>query len=64
MSVFDRFAPSAIPMSRNTSETWGIPFLLRYPFHETQTLFGVTVITKISVSLIFTGPSSLDKYQR
>jgi hypothetical protein len=45
------------PMSRKTSETWGTP-------KSGYAAGGLTLITKISVSFIFTGPASPLRYQR
>jgi hypothetical protein len=56
---------AATPMSRNRSETWGTLFhkssiVKRFDYAAG----GRIVITKMSVSLIRTGPASPDEYQR
>ena len=58
-------------MSRKNSETWGTPFSLHLPLllsdkrrPSGHAAGGRIVITKMSVSLILTGPVSRYKYQR
>jgi len=53
------------PMSRKSGETWDTPFFFGYrsrPFDHAAG--GWIVITRISVSLIFSGPISPAEYQR
>src|SRR5260370_13392291 len=53
------------PMSRKSSETWGTPFLFGLLTKPSgHAAGGRIVITRMSVSLIFTGPTSPEEYQR